>query len=212
MTSSKAAPKVIFISHRQGFSLLEVLIVLAIMSVLTALLMSSVSSLRSVSLSSAGNQMVDVLAMARQNSISKNVYTAIVIKSQGAGAYSSYSLLELARQDDGSLGSWTAITPWHDLAQGVVFESGQSNDTFVSGAASLPKPLPAAFPYKGQQIDLTSSTIAQYYLPDGTLSTQPALPARLVLRLTTTHASATPGDYYDLVFVGNTGGAKIERP
>jgi hypothetical protein len=57
---------------RRGFSLVEKLTMMAIMSIVTVLSMSSFSSLRSTSLTSSDNQMVDVFAMARQNSISKN--------------------------------------------------------------------------------------------------------------------------------------------
>src|ERR1700690_1784396 len=91
---------------KQAFSLVEMLMVLAIMSALAVFTMSSVSSLRSTALSSSGNHMVDVFAMARQNSISKNDYTAIVILAQGASAYRAYCLMEWVRPDDGSLGQW----------------------------------------------------------------------------------------------------------
>ncbi len=62
--------------------------------------------------------------------------------------------------------------------------------------------------------------------PDGTLSTQVTPPTRLVLRLiegtvdpasgaSAYHGATVSGQntsYYDLVFVGNTGVTKIERP
>jgi prepilin-type N-terminal cleavage/methylation domain-containing protein len=211
---------------RRGFSLVEMLTVLAIMLSLAVLSMSSFSSLQSTSLTSSGNQMVDLLAMARQNSISQNAYTAVAIKSQGTGAYNAYCLLQLTRQDDGTLGEWTEITPWHYLARGVVFESGQTNDTFVSMPISLPAPLPTTFPFQGQQINLSSATVYQCYQPDGTLSAQPASPTRMALRLIQGAVDPSSGaftyqgrtvsgqevSYYDLVFVGNTGVIKIERP
>jgi Tfp pilus assembly protein FimT len=202
------------------------LTVVAIMSILAVLGATSLSSLRSTSLTSSGNQMVDVFAMARQNSISKNAFTAIVIKSQGAGAYSAYCLLQLTRQDDGTLGAWTALTSWRYLGRGVVFENGQSNDTFISTPVNLPTPLPTTFPFQGQNIDLTSATVYQCYQPDGTLSAQPASPARMALRLIEGAVDPTTGaftyqgtkvsgaevSYYDLVFVENTGMTKVERP
>ncbi len=220
-TAGKVRP-----SLQQAFSLIEMLVVVAIVSVLTALTMSSFSSLRTMSLTSSGNQIVDVFSMARQNSLSKSAFTTVVIKSQGTGAYSAYCLLELIRRDDGSPGEWTAITPWRYLGQGVVFESGQIEDTFTSSSVSLPKPLPTTFPFQGQQIDLTTSAIYQCYQPDGTLSNQPAPPTRMVLRLIQGKVDSSSGQftyqgsvasgkkvsYYDLVFVGNTGITKIERP
>jgi prepilin-type N-terminal cleavage/methylation domain-containing protein len=193
---------------RRAFSLVEMLTVLAIMSILTVLTMSSVSSLRSTALTASGNQMVDVLAMARQNSISRNSDTAIVIKSEGVGAYRAYCLLEATRQDDGSLGTWTTLTPWRYLGQGVVFESGQSGDTFTTTLPSLPKSLPTSFPFQGQSIDLTSTTVYQCYQPDGTLLGGQNPPIRLRL----TEVAGPQANYYDLVFVSNTGVTKIERP
>jgi prepilin-type N-terminal cleavage/methylation domain-containing protein len=227
LISVQTAKSTRLLGRREGFSLVEILTVLAITSILTVLAMSSLSALRSTSLTSSGNQIVDVFAMARQNSISHNAYTAVVIKSQGTGAYSSYCLLELTRQPDWSSSAWTVISPWHSLGKGVVFESGQSTDTFTSAAVTLPQPLPTTFPlpFQGQSI-LTSSTVYQCFQPDGTLSTQPAPPTRLVLRLiegivdpssgTFTYQGTTVSgkqvSYYDLVFVGNTGVTKIERP
>jgi prepilin-type N-terminal cleavage/methylation domain-containing protein len=212
--------------HREGFSLMEMLVVMAIISILAVLGVSSFSSLRTVSLTSSGNQIVDMFAMARQNSIAKNAYTAVVIKSQGASAYSAYCLLELTRLDDGSLGEWTAVTPWRYLGQGIVFETGQPTDTFISSSVSLPKALPTSFPFQGQQLDLTTSTVYQCYQPDGTLSTQPAPSTRMVLRVVEGKVDSSSGgftyqgltvsgkqvSYYDLVFVDNTGITKIERP
>jgi prepilin-type N-terminal cleavage/methylation domain-containing protein len=211
-------------TSKQAFSLVETLTVLAVMSILTVLTLSSVSVLRSTTLASSGNQMADVFAMARQNSISQNAYTAVVIKSQGTGAYSAYCLLQLVRQDDGTFGAWTEITPWRYLGQGVVFESGQANDTFTSTSVSLPENLPAAFPFQGQSINLTSTTVYQCYQPDGTLvgGQTSALRLRLIEGKVDpssgafTYQGATVSgqevSYYDLVFVSNTGVTMIERP
>lgn len=181
------------------------------MSILTVLSMSSISTLWSSSLTSSGNQLVDMVAMARQNSISKNAYTAVVIKSQGTGAYSAYCLLQSTPQDDGTFGAWTAITPWHFLGRGITFDSG-SNDTFAAANGTLPAPLPTSFSFQGQSIDLTSTSVYQCYQPDGTLTSQPTT-TRMVLRLIrNANPSASTVNYYDLVFVANTGMAKIERP
>ncbi len=154
---------------RGGFSLVETLIVLGIFSLLTVLTLSTVPSLKSQALTSAGNSMADAFSLARQNSISKNVYTAVVIKTVGTGAGSAYCLLQLARQDDGSLGAWTALTPWRFLSSGVAFETGQPADTFISIPATLPQALPSSFPFQGQNIDLTATTAFQCYQADGSL-------------------------------------------
>jgi prepilin-type N-terminal cleavage/methylation domain-containing protein len=220
----QTAPGRKFTPGKRAFSLVEVLTVLAISSILAVLATSGFSLLRSTSLTASGNQLVDVFAMARQNSISHNTFTAVAIKSQGTGAYSSYCLLELTRQSDWSTESWTEVSPWRFLPKGVVFESG---DLFTSTSGTLPAPLPSTFPipFQGQQIQ-TSSTVYQCYQPDGTLSAQPAAPTRFFLRLIQGSVDPTSGafsyqgatvsgkqvSYYDLVFVGNTGTTMIERP
>lgn len=215
-------------SHRQkqAFSLVEILSVIVIVSILT-LTTLSFSVLRSSALTSSGNQIVDVFAMARQNSIAKNDYTAVVIDTQGTGACKAYCLLELTRRDDGTFGSWTAVTPWRYLGNGVVFEdtaATASIDTFMqtSASASLPVPLPSSFPFQGQSINLNSAGIAvQCYQSDGTLVGSQPLRLRLVEGIVDSNGnltyqgakpSGTQVSYYDLVFVANTGVTKIERP
>jgi prepilin-type N-terminal cleavage/methylation domain-containing protein len=207
-------------STRSGFSLVETLVVLTVASILAVLTVGSFSALRATSLAATGNQMVDVMAMARQNSISKNAYTAVVIKSQGPGACSAYCLLELTRQDDGSFGNWAALTTWKYLPQGVVFETGKSVDTFSSSstASNLPQVLPATYPFQGQSVDLSTVSFYQCYQPDGTLVGNHSAPVRL--RLVSGKADPASGaitylgqvNYYDLVFVSNTGVTMIERP
>jgi hypothetical protein len=135
--------------------------------------------------------------------------------------------VQLTRQDDGTFGAWSAIIPWRYLGQGVVFESGQANDTFISGSSSvnLPQAFPTSFPlsFQGQQIS-TSTTVYQCYRPDGTLmgGQTSALRLRLIegrvdpssgaFTYQGTTVSGQEVSYYDLVFVSNTGVTSIERP
>ena len=208
--------------------MVEVLTVLTIVSILTVTTLSSFSALKSTGLTSSGNQMVDVFAMARQNSIAKNDYTAVVIDTQGTGACRAYCLLELTRGDDGTFGTWTVLTPWKYLGNGVVFENTPgtaSFDTFMqtSVVPSLPQPLPASLPFQGQPINLSGSgaIAVQCYQSDGTLVGGQSLRLRLVegavnssgnLTYQGSTASGTQVSYYDLYFVANTGATVIGRP
>ena len=196
-------------------------------------------------LSSAGNQIVDIATVARQNSISNNAYTAIVVKTNGAGAYSAYCLVQFNWQysgsttNDGSTGQWQALTPWRYLPQGIVFSPTypSANPTpptyFLLSSTSasctpLPSALPTQYPFQGQSIDLTqgaasSITIAQVYKPNGTLITGQTLILRLAEgsadssgNVTFTHPApgvqpAQPANYYDIVFIRDTGQTKIQR-
>jgi len=201
------------------------------MSVLAVLTAASLSSLHSANLSSSGNQLVDVFAMARQNSISKNDFTAVVILTTGTTACSAYCLMELPRQADGTIGTtWTALTNWKFLPTGVVFDYGDAtpaNDTFmtssINGATTppmLPTPLPATVNFQGAQIN-TSGAVVQCYQPDGTLIGAQPLRLRLlegtantsgVITYTGATASGNQVSYYDLYFIANTGNTKIGRP
>ena len=208
-------------SEIRGFSLLELLVVLTIMGILSAVTVSSISSLRSTALSMAGNQVVDVFAMARQNSISKNDYTAVVILTSGTNAGTAYCLLELPSQQDGSQGTaWTQLTQWRYLPKGVVFENGQANDTFMATPpwTSLPaatSSLLSGCSFQGSPINLTTAATVQCYQPDGTLlGGQSSLTLRLIegADVSGTISNTGGSNYYDLYFLGNTGTTKIGRP
>ena len=208
-----------------GFSLVEMLVVLTIMGVLSALTVSSFGVLRSTSLAAAGNNIVDVFAMARQNSIAKNNFTAVVIQTQGTGALASYCVLDLTRDANGNFGAWTQVSPWRYLPRGVVFENNQSSiDTYMNQSlvsSTLPSALPTSFPFQGSQVDLTSSSyVVQCYQPDGTLVGGQQLRLRLIegssdlsgnISYQGMKSSGSQVSYYDVYFVANTGLTKIAR-
>ena len=106
---------------RGGFSLIEVLCVLAIMSILSTVMVMSFRSVDAAKLTTAGNTIADALNWARQNSISKNAFTAVVVKTTSTGAFSSYCLLQLQQNSDGSYGTWQALSAWKKLPTGIYF-------------------------------------------------------------------------------------------
>ena len=215
--------------HRapRGYSLIELLAVIAILSALAGLTMGSLSPIRANALTVAGNRMADLLASARQNSISRQAFTAVVIKSAGLARYSAYSLFELARNDDGTFGAWKSVAPWRLLPEGIRFDPTQSPDNFVTIANSLIKvadsDLPSAFPFRGTSLDLTSTSEvrAQIFQPDGTLVGGKFLRLRLVeaaedlrgsgITYTGRQIAGQPANYYDIVILRDTGQAKVER-
>lgn len=204
----------------RAFSLVEILVVIAMMSVLLGLGVSTINVWKSETLSAAGNRFADCVAMARQNSLSKNAYTAVVIKTQGDGAYAAFCLMELVRPDDNSSGTWKMLTPWNTLKEGVVFAPMSSTDSFLAATGNLPADLPTGITYRGQAVNFTTAAVAQVFQPDGTLSAGQMLRLRLAegsanktegISLTRPTTEGVPANYYDIVFVRDSGQIKIER-
>ena len=112
-----------FRAASRAYSLIELLAVMAILSALTGLTVGSLSPVKANALTAGGNQIADLLASARQNSISRHAFTAVVIKSAGDARYSAHCLFELTRDDDGNfVAHWRMLAPWRSLPEGVRFD------------------------------------------------------------------------------------------
>jgi prepilin-type N-terminal cleavage/methylation domain-containing protein len=212
----------------RGYSLIELLAVAAILSALVGLTVGSLSPIKANALTVAGNRIADLLASARQNSISRHAYTAVVIKSAGVGRYSAYCLFELTRNDDGNFAAWKPIAPWRFLPEGIRFDPTESPDNFCTLANSRTgtggRNLPIAFPFRGSSLNLTSQSDVrvQIFQPDGTLDAGKLLRLRLVGAaedLTGTGiiytdrqiAAGQPANYYEIVILRDTGQTKVHR-
>jgi len=204
---------------RAGFSIIELLAVMAVMSLVVGLTISGANLWKSQQLSASGNQIADLMSMARQNSLTKNTSTAIVIKTRNDGAYAAICLMELSRSSDGTTGDWQMLSPWSFLKDGVVF-SPESASTFLS-SGSLPSGFPSQIVCRGQSVNMTSGAAVQVYQPDGTLAAGQTVRLRMIEgtanqagTVVSTHAgssSANPANIYDIVFLRDTGQTKIER-
>ena len=211
----------------RGYSLIELLAVIAIISALAGLTVGSLSPVKANKLTVAGNQIADLLAVARQNSISRHAWTAVVIKSGGMARYSAYCLFELTRNDDGGYGAWKPVAPWRLLPEGIRFDPTPSTDNFVTIANSRTgtagQSLPIAFPFRETLLDLTSASEVrvQIFQPDGTLAGERPLRLRLVeaaddlagtgISYTGRQVSGQPANYYDILILRETGQTKVER-
>lgn len=207
---------------RAGFSLTEIVTVVAVMAVLTGLTAASLRPLGAYRLASAGNAVADMVNLARQDSISKNTYSAVVVKSQSTDAYAAYCVVELQLQNDGSFNLGQLLTPWQRLPQGIYFSDSPSN-SFLAGsdASSATINSPASLAYLGQQLNLATATVLHIYRPDGCLQVNQPLRLRLIEGSLNSSGTVTPrqtnpanqpGNYYDVLIVRDTGEVKIERP
>jgi prepilin-type N-terminal cleavage/methylation domain-containing protein len=211
----------------RGYSLIELLAVVAILSALAGLTMGSLSPVKANALTAGGNQVADLLASARQNSISHHSFTAVVVKSAGERRFSAHCLFELTRTDSGAFAAWKMVGPWRLLPDGVKFDPGiftgsTSNFIYLNPSDSPPSPssLPSTVQFRGQAVDTTNDVAYQIFGPDGTLTKGAPLRLRLVeagedtgngIIYTGRKTAGQPANYYDIVILRETGQAKVER-
>ena len=207
----------------RGFSLIELLFTIAIGSALVSFTFGPLSPFRATSLTTGGNHVVELLASARQNSIARQAYTAMVVKVRETGRLSWFCLLELSYNDDGSFTDWKIITPWRTLPEGVRFDPKPETDNFLTESAGVPKDLPATMRFHGTDVDLTEQVVVQTYQPDGTLAGGKLLRVRLVegydqpggegivYTRPVKPSGSEPANYYDIVILRDTGQLKVER-
>ena len=201
---------------------------MAILSALTGLTVGSLSPVKANALTAGGNQIADLLASARQNSISRHAFTAVVIKSAGDARYSAHCLFELTRNDDGNFGVWKMHAPWRVLPDGIRFDNSQSPLSFLAIGNSRKRigdeKLPNSIPFRGKSVDLTSESDVrvQIFQPDGTVAGEKLLRLRLVeaaedlagtgiIYTGPKTPAGPPANYYDIVILRETGQARVER-
>lgn len=200
----------------KAFSLVELLTVIALISLLAGLAIPAISSLgKASSLGTAGNQLAALIDQGRQNSMSKNVMTALILMTD-QGTESDYRAATLLEYDaEETAPQWKPVTKWANLPLGVVFD--QSSTFFANSASPLPFVSPVVN-YRGTSVNRYA---ARVFLPSGGLTT-PANPAQIQLvegvaqngrvTLTRPDPSGKAANYYSISIVGATGRIKIDRP
>jgi prepilin-type N-terminal cleavage/methylation domain-containing protein len=208
----------------RAYSLIELLAVVAILSALAGLTVGSLSPVKANALTAGGNQIADLLTLARQNSLSRHAFTAVIIKTTGEARYSAYCLLELTRNDDGTFSAWKMTAPWRLLPDGIRFDprslAGPANFLDMTSLPSTPLALPASIQFRGSALSLSADTAYQIFASDGRLTKGAPVRLRLVeagqdtgsgLIYTGQQSAGQPLNYYDIVLIGETGQAKVER-
>src|SRR4029453_17855116 len=157
-------------AHRRAYSLIELLAVMAIISALAGLTVGSLSPVKANALTAGGNQIADLLTAARQSSLARHAFTAVIIKSTGEARYSAFCLFELTRNDDGTFSEWKMTAPWRVLPEGIRFDpravAGPANFVDTSSRPSTPSPLPASIQFRGSAVALSSDAAYQIFAPD----------------------------------------------
>ena len=199
----------------------------AIISVLVGITVSSLANIQATSLMGAGNTVAGTVALARQSSISEDAFTAIVVQKTGADPYRTYCLIQLRRDPTtGSFSSstWQLLSPWRHLGTGLIFDPAATvTSNFLASTGSL-MGAQANIAYQGQTVDLTNANSAVFavFRPDGTMDETQPVRLRLVrgswnstsqsVTYQGPRTSSVAENYYDILFLPDTGQTKIELP
>ncbi|XHR27699.1 MAG: Tfp pilus assembly protein FimT/FimU [Chthoniobacteraceae bacterium] len=204
----------------QGFTLGELLVVLAIMASLLGVLAPSIGSIGKASgLNNAGNLLLELANNARQNSLAKNAMTALVcVTDSSANSHPQlFTMLELSCPKDSStaqaLSEWKQISKWQPLVSGIVVSKWSTQLPNVSpslptlryGEETLSQGQVSAviFLPDGSTLNDSPTTIqlAEGYIPKG--SSSPSI--------TGPRLNGEPANYYAFTILKATGRIKVVR-
>lgn len=213
-------------TDRTGLTLVELLVVLSIIVTAMGLVSAAFTGMwKASSLTNAGNRLVSLLNLARQNAIARNAMTALVIPT-GREGWNSCIVYELAPKADGSTSAtmdWRTITSWERLPAGIVI------DDCRCASQDVPKQFPALPPIKFFDGSTALSFCYIVFTPTGALYPFPASTANdsnPAVRLTEgIRTGSEVGDvsyigsrkneqsnFYGVTILRTTGLAKIDRP
>jgi len=189
-------------SGSTAFSLIELLSVVAIISVLGGLLATNLSSVLSSRASAGGVTLVsNLLHSARQQALSAGLPVAVVFAGR-SGPDSRQAVVLLKGTLTGGSLDWEAASPWNPLSNGVMVDPIERDDI-----ASLYKQQEGRFdgsalaPFDGRQV---ADYFYLVYRPDGSIDAPEISPGLVIRR-------QTKPDINDYVVVAqeNTGRVKV---
>jgi prepilin-type N-terminal cleavage/methylation domain-containing protein len=199
-------------SRPTGFTLYEIMAVIAIMSVLASLMVSSIKSLAGVGhLNRAVEMVSQSAALAHQIALSEGKSVALVLSAADALTDGNQAVLILKGTPDSSgTPQWEAATPWKTLPPDVktavlnrdnvsTFYTEESIKAPLTGAGNL------SLKFKGSEISKYSYIV---FRPDGTVDAPKSGPSLTLKRLNT----ANLHDDYIILVQENTGRSKVIEP
>lgn len=183
----------------KAFTLVELLAVIAVISILIVITAGAVRSSTDRQLVNAGNLVVDLATTASSIAKGKNALTALVIVTDAEQAADSLRLLTILERRIGE--PWRQISKWERLPEGIVIDPSEDKSSFFASLSELPDPAPG-------EVKGATAYAFQIFLPDGRMLT----PSNPSLFLKAAIAGETPSNYYQITFNHNTGVPMIRRP
>lgn len=226
-----------------AFTLTELLVVMVIIVAMAALIGPAVNSFgRANALTGAGNTVVNMASLARQQAIAKNTMTALVLlgRQDTDSDFRAITVAEFQINQDpvetgtAVAGFWKQVTKWEFFPPGVVadFDDLESSTFIKHSPQLLPFTSSGQEPlaFRGKGLSTRHGTPAysfRVFLPSGSLQ-NPGFKSTLRLvegfregdkLIYTRQGEKKSGDdrqmaanFYDVTLVGTTGLARVTRP
>jgi len=172
----------------EGFSLVELLVVVAILAILVGFGASTLATKKGAEVAQAGGLVSDLANLARQHALSKNTKTILVVAQipGSGGTHSAVSIWDAATTNQ--------LERWNMLPQSVVA-------TNTSGFVLTTFPCT----YRGTSV---SSGDCYVFFPDGRMGDNLNQRPKLEVRA----RNGNSDNFYELVFNPLTGLTKVNRP
>jgi prepilin-type N-terminal cleavage/methylation domain-containing protein len=211
------------ISHHRAFSLVELLVVVAIMGILGSLLAINGPSLLSAGALTGGSQIVvDNFAFARDHAMSKSVPTFVAIQNSGDKSWQRIAVFAL-RADSVS---WEQVSQWKNLPDRAFVDSSYDPQTepwskkptdLTDAHSNVPAPS-STLRDGSRSLAFGTDYLCVGFLPSGALLADNNLAIRIVrgrrqgADFTADGGASTPTDWVKLLLEKSTGRSKEIRP
>lgn len=193
-----------------AFSLVELLVVVAIMSILMVIgAPSFLSSQRASALTSAGNRLVDSMALARQAASSRNTVTCLVLLKGGVANDPRQTIGVL--EYDQMANAWRPITSWLRIPEAArIVDFATPDDRAASNQAAT-----AFAPFNlrvgGEQPAAGTYSTVLFY-PEGGIASGNTPSRRFSVRTSENEEAGSPDNFYDVVINSDTSAYLVVRP
>ena len=167
------------VSSSPAFSLVELLVVMAIIGTMVGLSVLALQGMRAPAVQHAASQVMSGLSLARQVAITKNTKAAFLIANDTTagfpanGPYRHWSVVYSNKGED----NWTMAKDWEELPQGSVFfeirgaDDGSDYDEIDSSANSFSISPGESIPISG----FTSGNSSESFSINGTSTSIPCI-------------------------------------